>query len=74
MTTPGQDLPTDAPAGGEAQRLADSDAAAKPPAQPDAEQMESALREGGPLVRDDPAREQARRAQPTEDGPGTSLV
>ncbi|NHC46226.1 hypothetical protein [Motilibacter aurantiacus] len=55
-------------------RLADSDLAAKPPAMPDAERLESALREGGPLVHDDPEREQARRAQPTEDGPGTSLT
>lgn len=51
-----------------------TDRAAETPAQPDAEQLESALREGGPLVHDDPEVIQARRELPTEDGPGTSLT
>ena len=47
--------------------------AAKPPPQEDAEQLESALREGPGFLR--PADEYAeeRRRQPTEEGPGTSL-
>ncbi|RZS90249.1 hypothetical protein EV189_2033 [Motilibacter rhizosphaerae] len=53
---------------------ADSLRAGETPPQDDAEQLESALREGGPLVHDDPAREQALKEQPTEDGPGTSLT
>ena len=52
---------------------ADSLRAAETPPHPDAEAMESALREGGPLVTDE-EHEQAVRAQPTEDGPGTSLT
>lgn len=53
---------------------ASADRAAEPPAQPDAEQMEAAMREKGFLVTDDPAALQARRELPTEDGPGTSLT
>jgi hypothetical protein len=52
---------------------ADSLRAAETPAQPDAEQMESALREHGPLVTDED-HQRAVREQPTEDGPGTSLT
>lgn len=51
---------------------ADSLRAAETPPQPDAEKMEAALRERGPLV-SDRERQQALREQPTEDGPGTSL-
>lgn len=50
-----------------------SERAAETPAQPDAEQMESALREGGALGPADDYAAQ-RRQQPTEPGPGTSLA
>lgn len=49
-----------------------SELAGETPPHPDAEKMEAALRAGGPLASDDS--EQRRRAQPTEDGPGTSLT
>ncbi len=50
-----------------------SETAAEPLPQDNAEQLESALREGvGSLGPADPYAEQ-RRAAPTEDGPGTSL-
>lgn len=52
---------------------ASSERAAETPAQADAEQMESALRERGPLAPDDPYAVQ-RRVQETELGPGTSLT
>ena len=50
-----------------------SESAAEPIPQDDAEQLESALREGAGFLRiaDEHAVERAR--QPTEDGPGTSL-
>ena len=50
-----------------------SEAAAEPIPQDDAEQLESALREGAGFLRiaDEDAVKRAR--QPTEDGPGTSL-
>jgi hypothetical protein len=49
-----------------------SELAGETPPHPDAEKMESALREGGPLAGDPYA--EARRVQPTEPGPGTSLT
>lgn len=52
---------------------ASSERAAETPPQPDAEQMEQALRERGPLGPADPYARQ-RLQQPTEDGPGTSLT
>jgi len=52
---------------------ASSERAAETPPHSDAEEMESALREGGPFLAGDP-HEQARREQPTEAGPGTSLT
>ena len=71
--TPHDDLtPSTAPDADNPQ--ADSLRAAETPPQTDAEEMESALRErGAPLVSDE-EHEQAVRAQPTEDGPGTSLT
>jgi hypothetical protein len=54
-------------------RHARSEEAGETPAQPDAENMEGALREGGPLGEADPYAAQ-RRSAPTEDGPGTSLT
>jgi hypothetical protein len=50
-----------------------SETAAETPAQDDAEELESALREGAGFLRiaDENAVKRAR--QPTEDGPGTSL-
>lgn len=62
----------------DAQRLdpqhARSEQAAETPAQPDAEAMESALREGGFLGSESAEDERRRREQSTEDGPGTSLT
>ena len=52
---------------------ASAERAGETPPHEDAERMEAALRVGGPLVPDDEAEAQARREQPTEDGPGTSL-
>ena len=52
---------------------ADSLQAGETPPQENAEQMEAAMRQGGPLVHDDPAEAAAVRYAPTEDGPGTSL-
>jgi hypothetical protein len=52
---------------------ASSERAGETPPHDDAEQLESALREGGPLGPADDAAEQ-RRQQPTEEGPGTSLT
>ena len=52
---------------------ASSERAGETPPHPDAEEMESALREGGPLL-DDSEVEEARRQQATEPGPGTSLT
>ncbi len=49
-----------------------SELAGETPPHADAEKMESALREGGPLAGDPYA--EARRVQPTEPGPGTSLT
>ena len=49
-----------------------SELAGETPPHPDAEQMESALREGGPLASEDLTEQ--RRRQPTEPGPGTSLT
>lgn len=51
-----------------------SERAAESPPQDDAEEMEWALREGGPLIPDDPEDEESRREAPTEPGPGTSLT
>ena len=50
-----------------------SELAGETPPHSDAEEMEAALRERGPLGGKDPY-EQARREQPTEAGPGTSLT
>lgn len=53
---------------------ASSELAAETPPTPDAEELESALREGvGSLGPADEFAEQ-RRVQPTEPGPGTSLT
>lgn len=51
-----------------------SEVAAETPPHADAEEMESALREHGPLVTDDQDEAAARREAPTEDGPGVSLM
>lgn len=53
---------------------ASSERAAQTPPHEDAERMESALRVGGPLVRDDPDEAQRERERPSEPGPGTSLA
>ena len=71
--------PTPAPTSPEEAELthpdeASAERAGETPPQEDAEQMEAALRRGGFLETDDPAEAQARREQPTEDGPGTSLT
>lgn len=66
-------LPDDEPTIEQLDPRADSLQAGETPAQDDAEQLESALREGGPLVHDDPVEAQAAKVAPTEDGPGTSL-
>jgi hypothetical protein len=49
-----------------------SELAAETPPHADAEEMEAALRVGGPLASEN--NEEQRRAQPTEPGPGTSLT
>ncbi len=51
---------------------ATAERAGETPPHAEAEKMESALREAGPLV-DDSEIEEARRIQATEPGPGTSL-
>lgn len=66
-------LPDEEPRTEDLDPRADSLQAGETPPQADAEQLESALREGGPLVHDDPAEQQAAKVAPTEDGPGTSL-
>lgn len=53
---------------------AKSELAGETPPHPDAEEMESALRQGGPLWKESEAEQAARRKQPTEPGPGTSLT
>ena len=82
MTTPDDTTPTTASTAPDAGGVADIDRvdpradslrAGETPPHADAERMEAALRLGGPLVPDDEAEAQARREQPTEDGPGTSL-
>ena len=50
-----------------------SESAAEPIPQDDAEQLESALREGAGFLRIADENAVKRRAAPTEDGPGTSL-
>jgi hypothetical protein len=50
-----------------------SEAAAKPVPMDNAEQLESALREGAGFLRIADEHSVARAKQPTEDGPGTSL-
>ncbi|RJK93810.1 hypothetical protein [Vallicoccus soli] len=54
----------------------DSSLAAETPPQPDAEQMEAALREGGPVLLPHEERAKLHRAEEpsVEDGPGTSLT
>ena len=71
-----QRRPADGPVDAEAvdPEHARSELAAETPPHPDAEEMESALRERGPLVADDERARQAQWAQPTEPGPGTSLT
>jgi hypothetical protein len=54
-------------------RHARSEEAGETPPHADAERMEAAMREHGPLVTDADT-EARRRLQPTEDGPGTSLT
>jgi hypothetical protein len=51
-----------------------SDQAAEPPPQADAEQLESALREGAGFLRIADEQSVARSREETEDGPGTSLA
>lgn len=52
-----------------------SEEAAETPPQDDAERMESALREGGPIpVGSDERAARSQREQSTEPGPGTSLT
>lgn len=53
---------------------ASADLAGDTPPHADAEEMESALREGGPLVEEDEGAVTTRREASTEDGPGTSLT
>lgn len=50
-----------------------SETAAETPPQDNAEQLESALREGAGFLRIADEHAVARARQPTEDGPGTSL-
>ena len=50
-----------------------SETAAETPAQDDAEELESALREGAGFLRIADENAVKRAQQPTEDGPGTSL-
>jgi hypothetical protein len=50
-----------------------SEAAAEPPPEDDAEELESALREGAGFLRIADEHSVARAKQPTEEGPGTSL-
>lgn len=50
-----------------------SETAAETPPQDNAEQLESALREGAGFLRIADEHAVARKRQPTEDGPGTSL-
>jgi len=52
---------------------ASAERAGETPPQEDAEQLESALREGGPLAPADRFADQ-RRERSTEPGPGTSLA
>ena len=51
-----------------------SETAAEPLPQDNAEQLESALREGAGFLRIADEHAVARREAPTEDGPGTSLA
>lgn len=68
------DTPHDAPGPIDAERVdpehAKSELAPETPPQSDAEEMESALREGGPLKTDEPGSDEPPAV---EDGPGTSL-
>jgi hypothetical protein len=69
--TGGVDRPT--PAGTLDPAVRGSEAAAEPLPQDDAEQLESALREGAGFLRIADEHSEARKRLATEDGPGTSL-
>lgn len=69
--TGGPDRP--APSGRTDPSARGSEAAAKPVPMDNAEQLESALREGAGFLRIADEHSVARAKQPTEDGPGTSL-
>ena len=69
--TGGPDRPT--PPGHLDPAVRGSESAAEPLPQDDAEQLESALREGAGFLRIADERAVQRRQAPTEEGPGTSL-
>jgi hypothetical protein len=70
--TGGPDRPT--PPGHLDPAVRGSETAAEPLPQDNAEQLESALREGAGFLRIADEHAVARREAPTEDGPGTSLT